>query len=81
MAICRNESVDSLLCTGTLAGSNMLDGFYHTLLSKTERGIIDGVVSEYGDWSGPDLVALCREPDSPWDKCYTGEWGSRYRIM
>ena len=33
-------------------------------------------MKEYGGWTGPELAALCREPGSPWDKCYTGEYGA-----
>ena len=76
MAICRNESVDSLRYTDTPAGGNMLNGFFHALLSGTERGIIDDAVEEYGGWTGPELGAPCREPGSPWDKCHTGEYGT-----
>lgn len=80
MVVFRNEPVDSLLYAGTPTDSNALDGFFHTLLSDIERGIIEGVVKEYGDWTGSELAALCREPGSPWDECYTGEWGQTYQM-
>ena len=76
MVICGNRPVDSLLYAGTPADSNMFDGFFHTLLSDIERGIIEGAVKEYGGWTGPEPAALCREPSSQWDRCYTGKYGA-----
>ena len=44
--------------------------------SDIEREIMDGVAEEYGDWTGPELSRLCCEKGSPWDECYTGEYGT-----
>ena len=45
------------------------------MCSETERGIIDGVISDYADWSMPELYQLCHKDGSPWSQCYTGEHG------
>ena len=56
--------------------SDHRDGFFQEVLSGTERETIDGVVKDYGDWTWQELSRLCCEQGSPWDECYTGEWGT-----
>ena len=50
--------------------------FFESILSDSERSIIDGVVEEYNDWSFGDLQRLCHEPGSPWDLHYNGQFGT-----
>ena len=67
--------VPTLRYCGTPANSDARDKFLQDTISKKERDVINGVVSDYGDWTMSELYQLCHEPGSPWDTCYTGEYG------
>ena len=76
LVACGEMTVGSLLYCGTPASSNARDEFFQAALSDIEREIMDGVAEEYGDWTGPELSRLCCEKGSPWDECYTVEYGT-----
>ena len=75
LVICRDEPLESLLYCGTPIHSDARDRFFQSVLSGTGREIIDGAVKDYGDWTVLELSRLCCEKGSPWDECYTGEYG------
>ena len=54
---------------------NRKDEFFKEILDDESRNIINGVVKDYACWSANDLILLCTEKGSPWDKRYTGEIG------
>ena len=48
---------------------------FNNVLSSTERNVIDDTVKCYLDWTVSEIYQLCHEKGSPWDQCYTGEYG------
>lgn len=71
------EIVPELHYCGTVPGRNTVtksrNKFFESVLPEKNRSIIDGTVTEYGDWPFKDLQRLCHEPGSPWDRHYNGE--------
>ena len=55
---------------------NHLEKVFSLIMSSHERGVIDFVVKNYGDWSFGNLKKLCHEPGSPWDTHYDGKFGT-----
>ena len=39
-------------------------------LDESESSIVNQVMAEYGKMSGPELIDLTHEPDTPWDQYY-----------
>ena len=70
-----DDYISTLRYCGTSVNSNKRNRFFSDILSDDKRAVIDEVVYEYGDWTVAELYRLCHERGSPWDMCYTGEYG------
>ena len=76
LKIYTNTLIDRLHYCKTMPCNDERNAFFENVLTYPQRVLINEVKEQFGSWESGDLQKLLQEPNSPWDMCYDGKFGT-----